>query len=160
MENKNKTLKIIFIIFITIIFLNEVSPNIYAMTSSYAASDDQVVLDAKTNSMLGVIADIVLPMVYPLFSALAKLTQKVMYVFTGTYTFPWADSILFNRLPFLDVNFINPEPGSLFMDLNGNYTTIGLSVRNVYFSVLSICVAFLGIAVAINVIKLLPPSTE
>lgn len=137
--------------FINITFSNE----IYAMTSSYAANDNVTQVNAKQNSMLGVIADIILPMIYPLFSALAKLTQKIMYVFTGTYTFPWADSILFNRLPFLDVNFINPEPGSLFMSASGTMTLLGTSVRNVYFTVLSISIAFLGIAVAINVIKML-----
>lgn len=155
MKKRYKVLKILFIFLTLAIFINVFSFDTFAITSNYAANDNQVEVDAKPNSMLGVLADIVLPMVYPLFSAIAKLTQKIMYVFTGTYTFPWADSILFNRLPILDVNFINPEPGSLFMDSSGIFTTLGNTVRSVYFTVLSICIGFFGIAVAVNVIKML-----
>ena len=147
--------KIIGIILISIVCFNILIPSVFAMTSSYAQDTVQATAKANENSLLSVFADILLPMFYPIFGAIEKLCQKIVYSFTGTYAFPWADRIVFNSLPFLDVNFINPEPGSLFMTRNGVLTAIGKTVRSTYFTGLSICLAFFGIAVAINVIKMI-----
>lgn len=68
--------------------------------------------------------------------------------------YPWADRVIFNGMPLLDVNFINPEPGSLFMKTSGDYTAIGNTVRSVYFTGMSIAVGFMGIVVAVMAIKL------
>ena len=67
--------------------------------------------------------------------------------------FPWADRVIFNGMPLLDVNFINPEDGSLFKS-GGSFTLVGTTVRNVYFTGMSIAVGFLGIVVAVMAIKL------
>ena len=67
--------------------------------------------------------------------------------------FPWADLIIFNTIPILDVNFINPADGSL-MKSNGSFTTIGNTIRNVYFTGLSIALGFMGIVDAIMAIRL------
>lgn len=74
--------------------------------------------------------------------------------FTGKAFFPWADKIIFNTIPILDVNFINPAPGSLMKDTSGNETTIGKMIRNMYFTSLSLAIGFLGIVIAVAAIRL------
>ncbi len=155
MKKKVKLKKVLAIIFIALIFFNVFIPNIQAMTSTYNATEDSTTVDGNTNNMLNALTDIILPMVFPIVDAIATIVSKVMHGLTGSYNFPWSDRIVFNTIPFLDVNFINPEPGSLFMDASGNYSMIGKTVRGAYFSILGISVGFLGIAVAINVIKML-----
>ncbi len=152
---RKKILKIIAIVLFILFCVKLCDFQVNAMTSNYAANDNKTDVDLKVNSVLGAISDIILPIIYPIFAALAKLTQKVIHAFTGKFMFPWADMIIFNRLPFLDVNFINPEPGSLFMNSGGEMTKLGLTVRSIYFSALSICIGFFGICVAVNVIKML-----
>ena len=114
--------------------------------------------DNAANSMLTVFSKIMLPIIFPSFTLLEGIVSKAMDMFTGEYFFPWADMIIYNAVPLLDVNFINPSNGSLFKDSTGSYTSIGITIRNMYFTVLSICLGFLGIAIAINTIKLLMTS--
>lgn len=150
-----KIFKISFVIFIILICFNFTLPSLYGMTSSYDETMQTAVSNANEHNLLEIVSSIILPVVYPLFSTLAWVMQKVIYLFSGSNEFPWADNILFNRIAFLDVNFINPEPGSIFLSKSGSYTAIGNAVRNVYFSVLSISAGFLGIAVAFNSIKMI-----
>ena len=150
-----KIFKISFVIFIIMICFNFTLPSLYGMTSSYDETMQTAVSNANEHNLLEIVSSIILPVVYPLFSTLAWVMQKVIYLFSGSNEFPWADNILFNRIAFLDVNFINPEPGSIFLSKSGSYTAIGNAVRNVYFSVLSISAGFLGIAVAFNSIKMI-----
>ncbi len=111
--------------------------------------------DGDSNSLLSVIGDIVLPAVLPTFTILESIISEIMKTTTDVKFFPWADMIVYNAVPILDINFINPTNGSLFKDIHGKETVIGKVVRSTYFSVLSICLGFLGLAVAINVIKLM-----
>lgn len=155
MKKKLDFKKIVIVISIAIMCFTFLASNIQAMTSTYNASNSTTNVNGNTNNMLSSITDIILPMVYPLFDAVATMVQKIMNALTGSYVFPWSDRILFNSIPFLDVNFINPEPGSLFMNASGNFTEIGKIVRSSYFTILGIAIGFLGIGVAINVIKML-----
>ena len=111
--------------------------------------------DTAANSLLTVFSKILLPVIFPAFTVLESIISKIMMVVSDTYFFPWADKIIFNAVPLLDINFINPSEGSLFLDMQGNETLIGTALKNTYFTVLTICIAFLGIAVAINAIKLI-----
>ena len=89
------------------------------------------------------------------FSYGAELAgANIVKAFTGKAFFPWADKIIFNTIPILDVNFINPAPGSLMNDYNGNETFIGETIRKVYFTSLTIAIGFIGIIVAVMAIKL------
>lgn len=92
-----------------------------------------------------------------LFSAfflfLGKAVETVVSwlfgLLSGSATFPWSDKIIFNTIPILDINFINPAEGSLF-DI-GN---IGGVVRNIYFTGLAIAASFLGIVVGVMSIRM------
>lgn len=79
---------------------------------------------------------------------------KIVKAFTGKEFFPWADKIIFNTIPILDVNFINPARGSLMKNVDGDETGIGTAIRNIYFTSLSIALGFLGIVIAVAAIRL------
>ena len=72
---------------------------------------------------------------------------------TGTNEFPWADRVIFNAVPFLDVNFLNPEPGSLFLADNNQTALAGVIVK-IYGSLMTLSIGFLGVAVGVISIKL------
>lgn len=72
---------------------------------------------------------------------------------TGTNEFPWADRVIFNAVPFLDVNFLNPEPGSLFL-ANNNQTALAGVIVKIYGSLMTLSIGFLGVAVGVISIKL------
>lgn len=60
---------------------------------------------------------------------------------------PWADAIIFNAVPVLDVNFISPAKGSIMSSL----TSV---IRTMYYSVLGLSLVFFSISVMIMAIKL------
>lgn len=65
----------------------------------------------------------------------------------GDAIMPWADAILFNAVPILDVNFINPADGSIVKALSG-------IIQGMYYTVLGLAIAFFSIVVMIMAIKL------
>ncbi len=91
---------------------------------------------------------------YGLGRAIQFLVTAVVKLLSSINQFPWADKVIFNGVSLLDVNFINPAKNSLFMDNSSKLTTIGTTVRNVYFTGLSISLGFLGIIVAVMAIRL------
>lgn len=116
--------------------------------------------DGKLDKKLGesVIAEALGSFVMSIASLVEKIVGDVFKSITGDTDFPWADRVIFNAIPMLDVNFFNPAKDSFFYakEDGGDYqtTVIGTMVRNTYFTVLSICVAFLTIIVAIAATKM------
>lgn len=149
-----KFLKVIFICFIIfqLVFAPSVNAEINSQYSDTSNTFESTEEDAT--SLLSIFADVVLPIVFPIVTAIESLVSFFMRILTGEYMFPWGDKIVFNTIPLLDVNFINPSEGSLFMGANQQFTVVGDIVRNVYFSILGICLVFLGVCVAITGIKL------
>lgn len=92
--------------------------------------------------------------IYALGNIVEHVTSNLMNVANIGKYFPWSDLIVFNAIPLLDVNFINPDPNSLLADSSTNSVSIGDVIRNVYFTGLSIALGFLGIIVAVMAIKL------
>lgn len=91
---------------------------------------------------------------YTFCYGIENMGAKIVQAFTGKEFFPWADKIIFNTIPILDVNFINPAPGSLMKDTSGNETVIGSIIRNLYFTSMSIAIGFLSIVIAVSGIRL------
>ena len=157
--DRNKFVKFFAIIFTFFIIQLAVLPSVYAKTSSYAnetTTDDTG--SSETNSW---IADILLSAlgksIFGIGWCIEKLGSLVVNLLTGVKMFPWADRVIFNSVPLLDVNFINPAPHSLFLTIENNaetYTKVGNAVRSVYFSGMSIGLGFFGIIVAVMAIKL------
>ena len=80
------------------------------------------------------------------------LVAKLFGSITGSKPqFPWEDMIIFNTFDFLDVNFINPAPYSIFKIGGGRIETV---IKNVYYSVLTLSISLLGLGVAITAIRL------
>lgn len=158
---KDKGLKIVYasIFLVLILFsfasttINQVSAEInrtyYEATGSTDTDDRNVEQKIKSS----VISDALGSFVLSIASLAERLLGFVFKSVTGTTDFPWADRIIFNSVPLLDVNFFSPADGSFFKK-SGNDTNIAKIVRNTYFTVLSICIAFLTIIVAIAAIKM------
>lgn len=110
--------------------------------------------DPITSIPSSILLEWIASLAYNFGTIIEDLGANVMGWFTGVPAFPYSDKIIFNATPILDPNFINPSPGSLFEDANGNITIVGTAIRNTYFSALSIALGFLGIVIAVVAIRL------
>lgn len=93
-------------------------------------------------------------LIYAIGNAIEWLFSTLLGILSGDYSFPWADRIIFNAIPLLDVNFISPSNGSLFRNTSGAATVLSNAVSSVYFTILAIALSFMGIVVAIMAIKI------
>lgn len=152
MKKKN-----IAIFLLVLTFFNFLTPSIQTMA---AVNTDYYDMESGSEDFEGTIdsSSILLrwtgEIVYTLAFGVETLGANIVKAFTGKEFFPWADKIVFNAIPILDINFINPAPGSLMKDASGNETTIGKILRNIYFTSLSIAIGFLSIVIAISGIRL------
>ncbi len=145
--------KLIAIIFLILLVFPIFSSNIQAAInegyfSRYSFTGNENVDDAAKDSN---VLDMLAIFVYSVAGLVENIVGGAFRSLTGTNDFPWADRILFNSVPLLDVNFFNPHDNSLFSQ---NNDILGTIVRNTYFTILSIAVAFLGIIVAIAAIRM------
>lgn len=76
--------------------------------------------------------------------ALGKISVVVS---GGDAVMPWADAILFNAVPILDVNFINPDPKSIV-------AALGSIIQTMYYTILGLAIAFFSLVVMVMAIKL------
>lgn len=76
--------------------------------------------------------------------ALGKISVVVS---GGDAIMPWADAILFNAVPILDVNFINPDPKSIV-------AALGSIIQTMYYTILGLAIAFFSLVVMVMAIKL------
>lgn len=160
--NKQKIKKILKTALILVLLVLLVSPGAFAMTSNYAGdagtsveqSNNETILDKVGNFIQDLLLGALGKAIAAIGWVIEKLAAGIIKILTGgAAMFPWADQIIFNSIPLLDVNFINPAQNSLFYGTN-DYSLIGNSVRNIYFTGMSIGLAFLGIIVAVMAIRL------
>lgn len=163
--NKQKFKKIFKIALVMFLCVMLISPSVSAMTSNYSGDVGTSVQEQESNnsSVLekvgNFIQDLLLGALGKAIAAIGwvieKLAALLVQLLTGAdkAMFPWADQIIFNSIPLLDVNFINPAQNSLFYGEN-SYSLIGESVRNIYFTGMSIGLGFLGIIVAVMAIRI------
>lgn len=85
--------------------------------------------------------------IYAVGSLMEWVLGKLFQLITQTNMFPWADAILFNAVPFLDVNIFTAAEGSLISQIYDFLT-------GTYYSLLTIASAFFGIAVMFSAVKL------
>ena len=148
-------LKKIAVFLLVIVIVNFITPNINifaAINEDYGSpgaemKDEEI---GSNSTVLNWTAEIA----YNVGSGIEGVGAKVMQLFTGSHTFPWIDKIIFNTIPILDINFINPANGSFFKDSHGKLTLVGEMVKKIYFSILSIAVGFLTILVSVAGIRL------
>ena len=163
---KNKFLKKITAIFLLLVissnFFNyncvhaEINSQ-YSQNTSISISDEGSIAKA----VVGFIADVILGALGKAIVGIAFCVEVLVRGLCGLLTldinnavFPWADRVIFNGMPLLDVNFINPAENSMFMGSNNQFTGIGNTIRNIYFTGLSIGLGFLGVIVAVMAIRI------
>ena len=149
-KNNKKILLTVGIFIFGIFLLNSSFSNIVfaEINNSYSEGAETSVDLTQTHS------DILLEGIAGLVYALAKLVEffvtNLMNLLTGSEVFPWADKVVFNAMPILDINFINPSEGSLFYGNN----PFGNIVKNMYYTLFVISLSFFGVVVGIMAIRL------
>ena len=172
----NNKLNIFIKSFLVIFILNILISNVYAAINE-EYGDQEVSLDADLEKKVeqSIVLDYMGSFIYAIGNLAESVTSGIIGVFTEGNVFPWADRVIFNTLPILDINFINPDDKSLLSTTNKTTndnslsttnkttndnsstsygTSIGDIVRNVYFTGLSLALGFLGVIVAVMAIKL------
>ena len=152
--NKKK-IKIFAIIFLFLIIIGGFSSIVSAMTNSNYGSSDKNTVEVDEDAIIksSIVTDYIGSFIYTIGTLIESVTSKVMSLFTGEKVFPWADKVIFNAVPLLDVNFINPSPNSLLAE-SDTKLSIGGIVRSIYFTGLSVALGFLSIIIAVMAIKL------
>ncbi len=147
--------KIVVAIFLLFLVLFPFSINVYAEINHEYSSNNPVQegdLDGKMKN--SIILEAIASMVYAVASWVESLVGAAFQMLTGANMFPWADRVIFNTIPFLDVNFLNPANGSLFETTSGDSTPLANIVVSLYSTVFTLAVTFLGIVVGLMAIKL------
>lgn len=154
---KKKTQKIIICISLFVMLFVAIAPSfnsVFAEVNSDYAPKVKVTdnaLDSKIKESL--LLDIIANMINAVASLAETLLGGVFKTLTHDNIFPWADRIIFNGIPFLDINFLNPSDNSLFKS-NGGDSILGTVIKQVYSTIFSLAILFLGVAVGIMAIRL------
>lgn len=160
--NNKKVNKILCVFVLGIFILFFASPSIFAMTSNYSGGGAEFNEDNNSGILEKVgsfIQDFLLGALGKAIAGVSWCIEKIgawvvsLLTNGGPKVFPWADKVIFNSMPLLDINFINPSQNSLFYSKD-EFTLIGTSIRNIYFTGLSIGLGFFGIIVAVMGMRL------
>lgn len=150
---KKKTYKIIICIGLAVMLFASLG-NVFAATNPDYTPTVEVTenfLESKIQD--STLLDVLANMINAVASLIEYLLGAVFKTLTGDNIFPWADRIIFNGIGFLDINFLNPASNSLFVS-DGTTSILGKVVLNVYTTIFSLAVLFLGVAVGIMAIRL------
>lgn len=150
---KKKTYKIIICISLVVMLLTGFG-NVFGATNpeyTPTVNVSENALDTKIKD--SILLDTLANMINAVASLAEYLIGAVFKALTGDNVFPWADRIIFNGIGFLDINFLNPADNSLFVT-NGSDSILGQVVKQVYSSIFSLAVLFLGVAVGVMAIRL------
>lgn len=148
--NVNKWMKVLSVMLIAIIVIIMANSVYGAINSEYAGA--KALADVNTDEMIGKnpLINPIGQIIYFVGLIMERTLTFVFQMITGEADFPWADKIVFNAIPMLDVNFINPDTKSM-MAID---TAISQVVSRTYATVFTLCTTFFSIAVMIMAIKL------
>ena len=149
-ERKNLLKKVISIVMIFIIVFTLCSKVYAAINEEYGNNEPTIELDADSVVKSSTVLNLLGQLVFAVGNLIENATSGIVYLLTGENVFPWADKVIFNTMPILDINFINPDDSSIFSQTYG----VGNVIRNIYFTGLSLALGFLGVIIAIMAIKL------
>lgn len=149
---KKKTYKIIICISLFVMLFTNFT-SVFGAINEYGnySSVSENALDSKIKD--SVLLDVLANMINAVASLGEYLIGSIFFALTGDNIFPWADRIIFNGIAFLDINFLNPSDHSLFVQ-NGTDSILGKVVKNVYSTIFSLAVLFLGVAIGVMAIRL------
>lgn len=150
MEHKKKIwLKgILAVALFVMVFITYLSP-VFAATNNEYNSDTGITQNMVQKSINNdnPLVDPIANFVYFIGATVEWLLGSMTGMVTGMNTMPWADMILYNAVPMLDVNFLNPDPNSMISQMDE-------IIKKTYYTIFSLALAFFGIAVVVMAIKL------
>lgn len=150
MEHKKKIwLKgILTVALFVMVFITYLNP-VFAATNNEYNSDTGVTANMVQKSINNdnPLVDPIANFVYFIGATVEWLLGSMTGMVTGMNTMPWADMILYNAVPMLDVNFLNPDPNSMISQMDE-------IIKKTYYTIFSLALAFFGIAVIVMSIKL------
>lgn len=144
--NYNKIILAIMMLFV-IMFFNQ--NNIFAEINEGYATET---VSGSFIDGLAIISELVKPIGTFLLwvgGFIEWILSSVSLIITGqdTAVMPWADAIIFNAVPALDINFISPNPNSMISSLTS-------LIGKLYYTVLLLSISFTSIGVMLSAIKL------
>lgn len=124
------------------------------INGNYSQGASSGTIDIEQASSDSTILDAIGHFVYAIAGFIESIVGKIIGSFTGDDIFPWADRIIFNTIPFLDVNFLSPSNGSMFRNSSGTNTMFGNIIGNIYYTIFTLAIAFFGVVVGIMAMRL------
>lgn len=145
--NLKKVLKITCILMIIVVFINV--GNVFgAVNEGYHADTVSENWISSVVTKSNVLIDPIMRFLYWIATVIEYLIGSVAAITSGgVAVFPWADAVLFNAVPLLDVNFFNPASGSLI-------TLLDDVLIKTYMTIFSVSVAFFSLIVLVMAVKL------
>lgn len=151
MKKREVIKKLFFVAMIVLVFTFIFSTSFAAINEDYyndikstvEVDNSKVDQAAKSSPVL----DAISLLVYAVGSLLEKILGYIFKAMSGDNVFPWADAILFNAIPMLDINVFNPS-GASFV------ATMQEVIVSTYWTIFSLALSFFGIAIMITAIKL------
>ena len=121
-KTRNFKLKLISVFLLLLVTFNFIgvlnNQNVYAeINKNYGTDSATIDLDEDKVIKSSPITDYIGSFIFTIGELLESITSNLVAMVTGDKVFPWADKVIFNTIPLLDVNFINPAESSL-LDFN------------------------------------------
>jgi len=151
---KSRTHKVCLVLLVLILLLCCVS-NTYAAINGSASAAGEAVKDLLSIVINTVGMGVLGTAVVPLINFCSVIIFVVLYVLfvgmdaTSGLAFPFPDQIVFNKIPLLDPNFINPDSNAIF-----GSTALQQILKNMYSSFFVLATTIFTIAALIIGIKL------
>ena len=145
-----KVKRILLTVIILIVVLVFTNTTAFAAINEEYATKNPVSSDGLNAAVNGsTLLALLARLIYAVGQLLEWILGMIFQLLTGSSDFPWADKIVFNAVPLLDVNFINPD-GASFV---GNESIKPL-LKSLYSTILALASSFFGMLVLITAIKL------
>lgn len=114
MKNKKRLNRILAVLFISLTMCSILNSILAAINPNYEKAgyvEDSDLLDnsVEESSVLNEIGKFI----FAVANLIERIVSRIMGMLTQDEFFPWADTVIFNAVPMLDVNFLNPDPNSL-----------------------------------------------
>ena len=103
---------IVIILMISILIFSGVFKIYGAINSEYGGDTGSIDITDDTIKD-NVVLDYIGSFIFAIGNIFQDITSWIMGVATGESRFPWADLVVFNTIPMLDVNFFHPDTNSL-----------------------------------------------
>lgn len=153
MKFKRSIKVLVLIVLLTLVVFPGTSNLIHAEinTEYYNNMKSSVVSSSMLSSILSsdILIDPIAKLIYSIGSFLEYIVGSIVLAASGMEIFPWADGIVFNAIPMLDVNFITPANESLL-----SATALQPIIKQLYRSIFMLAQTFFGIAILLMGIKL------